>query len=226
MAVSAVQRLSQWLVDGNEAVAGVDELGVLEAVGAVVPVWTVQALVANTVYELIAAIADGVVTNVPARVAQEISEGGKNGLGRSRLEGMSRVVTVLVADMASEAKVVVFARNAGDKLLLREDLDAAVTGAGWLLFVCDGLLLIGEGTRNLLLLGLLGLDLGCDALGGAVDDAAVLDETLNHPVSASGAVNTVVYAGRAEIVIAAIAYAAVEVLVLHGLVAVVAVHDP
>ena len=131
-------------------------------------------------------------------------------------------------DMSSEAEVVVFARNAGGKLLLGEDLDAAVAGAGWLLLICDGLLLIGKGTWDLLLLGLLdlGLDLGCDALGGAVDDAAVLDEALDHPVAASGAVDAVVYAGRAEIVITTVAYTAVEVLVLHGLVAVVAVYHP
>jgi hypothetical protein len=39
-------------------------------------------------------------------------------------------------------------------------------------------------------------------------------------------VNAVIYAGRAEIIIATVAYAAVEVLVLHRLVAVVAVDDP
>lgn len=69
MAVGAVQRLSQRLVDGNEAVARVDELGVLETVRTVVPVWAVQALVADTVDELIAAVADRVVTDIPARVA-------------------------------------------------------------------------------------------------------------------------------------------------------------
>lgn len=228
VAVCAVQRLCQRLVDGNKAMTGVDELGVLETVRAVVPVWAVQALVADTVDELVTAIADGVVTDVPARVAQEIGQGRQDSLGRGGLEGVARVVTVLVANMASEAEVVVFARNAGNEFLLGEDLDAAVAGAGWLLLICDGLLLVGKGTWNLLLLGLLdlGLDLGCDALGGAVDDAAVLDETLDHPVAASGAVDAVVYAGRAEIVITTVAYTAVEVLVLHGLVAVVAVYDP
>jgi hypothetical protein len=184
--------------------------------------------VADTVDELVAAIADGVVTDVPARIAQEIRQGGQDSLGCGGLEGVTRVVTMLVANMACEAEVVVFARNTGNEFLFGEDLDAAVAGAGWLLLICDGLLLIGKGTWNLLLLGLLGLslNLGCDALGSAVDDAAVLDEALDHPVSASGAVDTVIYAGWAEIVIATIAYTAVEVLVLHGLVAVVAVYDP
>lgn len=139
---------------------------------------------------------------------------------------MARMVTMLVADMASQAKVVVVASDAGDEFLLGEHLDTAVAGAGWLLFAWNRLLLIGEGTWDFLLLGLLGLGLGRDTLGCAVDHATVLDEALDHPVSATGAVDAVVYASRAEVVIAAVAYTAVEVLVLHGLVAVVAVHDP
>jgi hypothetical protein len=47
----------------------VDELGVLETVRAVIPVWAVQALVADTVDVLVAAIADSTVMNVHARTA-------------------------------------------------------------------------------------------------------------------------------------------------------------
>jgi hypothetical protein len=50
-------------------VIGVDEVGVLETVRAVIPVWAVQALVADTVDVLIAAIADSAVMNVHARTA-------------------------------------------------------------------------------------------------------------------------------------------------------------
>jgi hypothetical protein len=204
----------------------VDELGVLETVGAVVPVWAVQALVADTVDELVAAIADGVVTNVPARIAEEIGQSREDSLGCRGRESMTGVVTMLVANMASQAKVIIVARDASNKLLLGENGDTAVAGASRLLFVCNRLFLIGKSSWNLLLLGLLGLDFGCDTLGSAVNNAAVLDEALDHPVPAAGAVNTVVYAGRAKIIIATITYTAMEVLVLHRLVAVVAVNDP
>jgi hypothetical protein len=226
VAVGGVHGLSQRLIDRYEAVTGVNELGVLETVRAVIPVWAIQALVADTVNELVAAIADSVVTNIPAGIAQEIRQSRKHSLGCGRLEGMARMVTMLIANMASQAKVVIITRDAGDELLLGEHGDTAVTGASGLLFVGNRLLLIGESSRNILLLGLLGLDFGCDALGSAVDDTAILDEALDHPVSASGAVNTVVDTSRAKVVIATIAYAAMEVLVLHGLVAVVAIDNP
>ena len=130
---------------------------------------------------------------------------------------------MFVANMALQAEIVVVTRDTGDKLLLRKDLDAAVTGTGRLLDR-NRLLLISEGSRDLLVL--LGLHLGCNALGSAVDDASVLDEALDHPVALSRAVDARVNTRRAEIVIATIADAAVEVLVFHGLVAVVAVDDP
>ena len=57
------------LFKGHEAVIGVDEVGVLETVRAVIPVWAVQALVADTVDVLVAAIADSAVMNVHARTA-------------------------------------------------------------------------------------------------------------------------------------------------------------
>jgi hypothetical protein len=57
------------LVKGHEVVMRVDELGVLETVRAVIPVWAVQALVADTVDVLVAAIADSTVMNVHARTA-------------------------------------------------------------------------------------------------------------------------------------------------------------
>jgi hypothetical protein len=148
---------------------------------------------------------------------------------------MAWVVTVLVADMAVEAQVVVLARGACDKELLGENVDAAVAGASRLLTVYR-LLLVRESTRDFLwLLGLglglrldlwLGLDLGRDTLGGAVDNTAVLDKALDHPVARARAVNTWIDARRAQVVVATVADTAMEVLVVHGVVAVVAVHDP
>jgi hypothetical protein len=114
-------------------------------------------------------------------------------------------------------------------------VDAAVAGAGRLLTVYR-LLLVRESTGDFLwLLGLglglrldlwLGLDLGRDTLGGAVDNTAVLDKALDHPVARARAVNTWIDARRAQVVVATIADTAMEVLVVHGVVAVVAVHDP
>jgi hypothetical protein len=226
MTVGGVHRLSQRLVNRYEAMTGVDELGVLETVRAVIPVWAIQALVADTIDKFVAAIADSIVTNVPARIAEEIGQSREDSLGCGRLEGMAGMVAMFVANMASQAKVVIVASDASNEFLFGQNRDTAVASARWLLFVGNRLLLIGKSTWNLLLLGLLGLDFGCDALCSAIDDAAVLNEALDHPVSASGAVNAVIYAGRAEIIIATVAYAAVEVLVLHRLVAVVAVDDP
>lgn len=59
VAITAVERLSKRLIDRDEAVARMNELGILDAVGAIIPVWAVQALVTNTVDKLVAAIADG-----------------------------------------------------------------------------------------------------------------------------------------------------------------------
>jgi hypothetical protein len=222
--VATVERLGQRLVDGHKAMAGVDELGVLDAVRAVVPVWAVQALVANAIDELVAAVADGRVADVPTSIAKEVSQGGEGVLFLDSLELMARVMAVLVADVAVHAQIVIVARLAGDKFILWEDFDAAIAGAGWVFVLCNRLLLIGEGSRDFLLF--LSVDLGPNALGGAVDNAAVLDKALDHPVAGSRAVNARINASRAEVVVAAIADAAVEVFVLHGMVAVVAVHDP
>jgi hypothetical protein len=114
-------------------------------------------------------------------------------------------------------------------------VDAAVAGAGRLLTVYR-LLLVCESTGDFLwLLGLglglrldlwLCLDLGRDTLGGAVDNTAVLDKALDHPVARARAVNTWINARRTQVIVATITDAAMEVLVVHGVVTVVTVHDP
>jgi len=76
VAVGAAHWLSQRLVNGNEAVAWVNEPGILYTIGTVVPIRTVEALVANAINELVTAIADGRVADIPSRVAQEIGESG------------------------------------------------------------------------------------------------------------------------------------------------------
>jgi hypothetical protein len=56
-------------------VTRVDDLGALRTLRAVIPVRAVQALVADTIDELVAAIADGRVASVPAWCAKGVSQG-------------------------------------------------------------------------------------------------------------------------------------------------------
>jgi hypothetical protein len=51
-----------------------DDLGTLQALRAVIPVWAVQTLVAYTIDKLVTAIANSVVARVPARVAKSIAQ--------------------------------------------------------------------------------------------------------------------------------------------------------
>lgn len=55
--------------------ARMDDLGILQALRAVVPVWAVQALMTHTVDELVAAIANSIVACVSAWVAQSVAQG-------------------------------------------------------------------------------------------------------------------------------------------------------
>jgi hypothetical protein len=137
---------------------------------------------------------------------------------------MAWVVAVLVAHVAVDAEIVVLTGEASDELVLWHALDAAVACASRLLVADDRLLLVGVSPRHIRCLVRLGL--GWHALGGAVHDATVLDKALDHPVACTRAVNAGIDTSGAKIVVSAITDSTVEVLVLHGMVAVVAVHDP
>lgn len=134
------------------------------------------------------------------------------------------MMAMFVVDMAIQAQIVVVTRGAGYERLLRQDIDTTVAGAGRLFFACYWLLLVGVSSRNFTVL--LDLDLGRDALSGAVDDRTVLHEALDHPVATSWAVDTGVDAGRAEIIVPIITNTAVEMLVLHWVIAIVAIDYP
>lgn len=228
MAVAGKDGLCQGLVDGHEAMAGVDILGALDAVSAEVPVGTVQALVANAVDELLAPIADCGVANIAAGVAQDVSQSRELGIGSGGLEGMGRVVTVFVVDVAIDTKVKVVALGASDKLLLRQNLDTVVASSCRLFsLIDDWLLLLSERARHLLPSRISRrLSLGANTLGRAVDNASVFDEALHHPVTGPRAVDTSVDARWAEVVVTVVTDRAMEVLVFHWLVAVVAEDDP
>jgi hypothetical protein len=168
------------------------------------------------------------VADISASIAKEVSKSRHRGVLGGSLEDMAGVVAVLVVDVALHAKIVVVACGAGNELALVEYLDTAVASARGLvglLLLCDvdnGLLLLSKGAGHLLS----GLGLGANTLGGAVDDASVLDEALDHPVARAGAVDAGVDARLAQVVVAVVADAAMVVLVFQGHVAVVAIHNP
>jgi len=213
--------LGEWLIDGHEAVTRVNILGALDAFGAKVPIRAVQALVTHTVNELLAAITNSRVANVPSSIAQEICQGRQAGIRGCSFESMAGVMTVLVANMAFHAEIVVIASGACDELLLRQNFDAAIASACW--FILDERWL-REGSRN----GLFNLRfcLRADTLGRAVHDRAILDEALDHPVTSARAMDTRIHARRAEIVVSMIANATMKVCVLHWLITVVAEYNP
>jgi hypothetical protein len=127
---------------------------------------------------------------------------------------MLGVMAVLKTNMARNAQVIVLARGAGNEAILWEFLDARVAGAGR----CGLLRLLNESG-----LGLVVLAARSNSLGGAVDDLAVLDETLNHPVILTAAVDAAIDAFLAKVKIALVTGAAVVMLIWDRKVAVVAV---
>ena len=137
---------------------------------------------------------------------------------------MARVMTVLVANVTVYTEVVVVAGDASNELPVWENLDAAVAGTREFLFVRGRGLVFSKSSWNLLVI--LSLSLWGDALGGAVLNTAVGHETLDHPVACSRAVDACIDTSRAKIVVTTITHAAMKVLIFHGVVAVIAIHNP
>jgi hypothetical protein len=69
---------------------------------------------------LVTSITDSIVANVTARSEQSLRDEIKLGLLNSRLESMLGVVAMLHANMARNAEIIVGARSASDKVLLRQ----------------------------------------------------------------------------------------------------------
>jgi len=236
-------RLGYRLIDGHEAVHGVVEASTLDALGAVIPVRAVQALVTHTVDVLVAAIAKSGMTDVTASSAEEVRKRSNLGLRGSGLEGVGRMVTMLGSNVAGQAKIEVVASYASDKLALWEDyttcqqspwnwcekqrtLDAGVAGPSWKIFLLFSLLLslllIHVCTRHLLSLH----GLGANALGSAVDDFTATDKPLDEPVVLARAMHADSDARLAKVVVSIVADGAVIVGVRHRFVAGVAVYGP
>ena len=74
---TAGKRLGKGFIDRHEAVTRVDDLSALQALRAVVPVGAIQALVADTIDELVASITHCIVACVAARVAKCVAQSGE-----------------------------------------------------------------------------------------------------------------------------------------------------
>jgi len=236
IAVDANVACSRWVsladgrVDGSEAMTRVCAAGILDAIVAVIPIRAVQALVADAVDLLVAIIADGVVADAAAGCEHGLGGKRKDSVRGGRRESMRWVVTMLVGGVALDAQVEVVARSASHEVAVWQNDDAAVASAsGEARHISQSLGVVVESAWDLILdLRLLLLDdlTRRDALGGAVDDFAILHEALDQPVTLTRAQVALRDAAWAEIIVSAIADTTVEVGILNRLIAVVAVDRP
>ena len=190
---------------------------------------------------LLTSVAHGAMADVSASIAKNVGQASEGRLLRRALEDMTGMVAMLVADMAVQAEVIVIAGSASDEFLLRKyyqsqyqpmhalgqplTLDTGVAGPRRLFGLKDyRLALFGEGAGHFLL-GV-HLWLRTNLFCRAVDDDSVPDKALHHPVVYTRAMDTGSHACSAQVVIATVTGTAVEMLILHGLAAVIAEDDP
>jgi hypothetical protein len=106
------------------------------ALRAEIPVGTSQALVADANNTLVTAVTDSGVAELTTREAarsDQIFQGEVT--VRAKLEGMTRVVTVLISEETTKAQVIVLAVIAADEIAAISFTTAAI--AHWLLFSLD-----------------------------------------------------------------------------------------
>jgi hypothetical protein len=225
-----------------ETVARVSVVGGLDTIGAIIPIWAYEALVAHAEDRLVTTVADCAVADVAACGKLGLARHWENSLGGGRLKAVCWVMAVVVLAHALDAEIVIVAAGAGHELVLWQDDHTAVACArcnARLLGDSLGLLRDDEGSRHILLSGPLnGLldkrgnqwDGVCLAwrhtLSLAGDHFTILDESLDEPVALSGAVLALAYTLLAQIVVTAVTDGTVEVDVVHCLVALVAVNRP
>jgi hypothetical protein len=106
------------LIDRRKAVVSVDKGSVENAVGAVIPVWAVQALVADASDVLIAAVANSMVSLVAAGAHFDSNVIWHLSTCNSSSKGMLGVVTVGILGEASLAEIKVIASCAMEELRL------------------------------------------------------------------------------------------------------------
>jgi len=198
-------------------VAGVNEAGVCNASRAVVPIWAVEALVADTIDVLVTTIADGIVGGVAARSKESLSQQAMVGFFGNEAEGMLRVMAVFHLYMALDAKVVIITSSASDKVILSQLRNAGIAGTGRY----SNLLLFWSNKSSL---GLGELWFWCNCLSCAVDNLAILHKTLDKPVVLATAEEPCINTCWAQIEVTTIASAAVIVFIWNSFVAVVAIN--
>jgi len=182
------------------------------------------------------------MAHVTAGVAKNARQRAERCLTSRTFEDMTGMMAVLIGEMTFHTQVVVLASDASDEILFWQNcksqlekssgisvmaltLDAGVAGpCGLLGLKLDGLALFGESTWHFLFS--FRLWHRTYLLGCAINNDALPDESLHHPVVRTWAVNTTLNTLLAQIIVAIIADAAVEVNVLHGFTAVIAEDHP
>lgn len=114
------RKIVERFVDGDKSVARVDEASVGVASRAKVPIWAVEALVADAVYVFVTSITDSIVASVAAWGEKSLGNQVKVGIFNSWLESMLGIVAMLHAYVARDAQIVVWACSASNEVLLGE----------------------------------------------------------------------------------------------------------
>ena len=126
--------IADWFVNGDKAMAGVDEAGIDNACRAIVPVGTVEALVTDTKDVLLAlvwhsqrdqafaylvtTITDGVVARVAAWLEKSLGKRIQGHIFNSRSKGMLWVVAMLKTHVTRNAEIKIITGSASDKAFL------------------------------------------------------------------------------------------------------------
>jgi hypothetical protein len=179
--------IGERFVDRNKSMLGMHEACVGNAIRTVVPVGAVQALVADTADELVAAIADRVMMLVSARGKLGGNVVGNNAPFDGGNEAVLGMMAVGILGEAVVAQIVVLTGGAVQELRLGELLHAAVAcshNEHWARVVPDswwnGKHRLRSWRRSLFLLDRLdSLSLWRNDLGCAADEDAVLLEPLD-----------------------------------------------
>jgi len=109
---------------------------ILGTLGAEIPVWAVQALVADAVDRCVTPIADGLMTNSTSGSQEHGAHSIQDCVLRRRLEAVKRMVAMLLRNMARKANVVIFANGASNEALLRKASHTRVADSGLISRVC------------------------------------------------------------------------------------------
>lgn len=118
LSTSVGMNIRERLIDGCKAVVGVDKGSVDNAFRAVIPIWAVQALVADTSNVLVAPITNSVVSLVATSSHLDGNVNRQLGTCNSRDKGMLGVVAMGILGEATLAEVEILASCAVEELSL------------------------------------------------------------------------------------------------------------